>query len=252
MQAAAKSYFQTQVTTTTQGDLLIMLFDGALKFLHQAKEKIAERNYAQKGILISKAIDILSELQGSLNAKKGGELADRLQKLYFYCNSRLVMANLKLDVARIDEVIDILGGLREAFNEANAKVGSKAVPVSASQSAPRLAPAGSAPTATVSSSAYSLSAQAAGVPPRPTGLPTPAIATAPKAQPALPTPALAVVRPAGQDAAPAADAPAASIPSEAPEAAPAPRPLAFETVVTPTKAPVRRAMAAYAAVHTTE
>jgi len=136
MQSAARTYFQTQVTTTTQGDLLIMLFDGAIKFLIQAKEKIAEKNFAQKGILISRALDILSELQGSLNAQKGGDLADRLQKLYFFCSARLLMANLKMDVSKIDEVLNILHGLRDAFHEANGKVTSKAVPTTANTRSP--------------------------------------------------------------------------------------------------------------------
>ena len=145
MQSAARSYFQTQVATTTQGDLLIMLFDAALKFLRQAKEKIAARDYAQKGILISKALDILSELQGTLNAQKGGELADRLQKLYFFCSTRLLAANLNLDVAKIDEVMHILTGLREAFNEANAKVATKVVPTTGVQATGRPAVASAAP-----------------------------------------------------------------------------------------------------------
>ena len=133
MQSAVKNYIQTQVSTTTQGDLVIMLFDAALKYLHQAKEKIVEKNYAQKGILISKAMDILAELQGSLNINKGGDLADRLQKLYFFCSSRLLTANLKMDITKIDEVVGILSGLREAFSEANARVTTKAVPTTATQ-----------------------------------------------------------------------------------------------------------------------
>lgn len=133
MQSAVKNYLQTQVSTTTQGDLVIMLYDAALKFLHQAKERIAEKNYAQKGILISKALDILSELQGSLNVHKGGDLAERLQKLYFFCSSRLLTANLKMDVTKIDEVMGILSGLREAFVEANAMVTTKAVPAEPTQ-----------------------------------------------------------------------------------------------------------------------
>ena len=156
MQSAARSYFQTQVATTTQGDLLIMLFDAALKFLRQAKEKIAARDYAQNGILISKALDILSELQGTLNAQKGGELADRLQKLYFFCSTRLLAANLKLDVSKIDEVMHILTGLRDAFNEANAKVATKVVPTSGVQTAsrPSIAPAAPHVSQTAAAAAY--------------------------------------------------------------------------------------------------
>ena len=104
MQSAVKNYLQTQVSTTTQGDLVIMLYDAALKFLHQAKERIAEKNYAQKGILISKALDILAELQGSLNVNKGGELAERLQKLYFFCSTRL-LAELPITIPNLTKPV---------------------------------------------------------------------------------------------------------------------------------------------------
>lgn len=92
-----------------------MLYDGAIKFLKQAQAKIQERNYAEKGILISKAIDVISELDGSLNVQKGGDLATNLHNLYFFCNTRLLQANMKMDTKLIDDVIDILSGLREAF-----------------------------------------------------------------------------------------------------------------------------------------
>ncbi len=127
MQTAARAYLKTQVNTTSQGDILILLYEGALKYLTQAKEKIAARDYAAKGILISRALDILTELQSSLNAQKGGELADNLQRLYFYCSRRLLVANLKMDTDIVDEVIRILSGLSEAFRTANAEVaGGKA------------------------------------------------------------------------------------------------------------------------------
>lgn len=115
MRTGARAYLATQVTTTTQGDLLLMLYDAAIKFLKQAKVKIAERNYAQKGILISRALDIVSELAESLNKDKGGDLARNLHNLYFYCSTRLAKANLKMDTALVDEVIGILNGLRSAF-----------------------------------------------------------------------------------------------------------------------------------------
>ncbi len=117
MQKAVQAYFETQVTTTSQGDLLIMLYDGAIKFLVQSKVKIKEKDYAGKGILLSKAIDVISELDASLNPQKGGDLADNLHKLYFYCNTRLLNANLKLDITYVDEVIKILSGLREAYRQ---------------------------------------------------------------------------------------------------------------------------------------
>lgn len=117
MHKAANAYMQTHVTTTTPGHLVVMLYDGAITFLEQAKQEIAANNFAKKGILISQALDIIAELDGSLNNEKGGELAQNLHRLYMYCNTRLLRANLKMDTAIIDEVIGILSSFRSAFAE---------------------------------------------------------------------------------------------------------------------------------------
>jgi flagellar protein FliS len=117
MHKAANAYMQTQVTTTTPGHLLVLLYDGAISFLEQAKIHIHEKNYAQKGILISQALDIIAELDGSLNTEKGGDIAKNLHSLYIYCNSRLLSANLKMEIEPIDEVIGILSTFRSAFAE---------------------------------------------------------------------------------------------------------------------------------------
>lgn len=115
MHQAAKAYFETQITTTSPGKVLLMLYDGALNYLAQAKERIDAKDPAGKGILISKALDVINELASSLNAEKGGDLAANLTQLYFYCNKRLFMANLKMDNAIIDEVMTILSGIRSAY-----------------------------------------------------------------------------------------------------------------------------------------
>jgi flagellar protein FliS len=244
MQNAVKNYLQTQVSTTTQGDLVIMLYDAALKFLHQAKERIAEKNYAQKGILISKALDILSELQGSLNVNKGGDLAERLQKLYFFCSSRLLTANLKMDVTKIDEVVGILTGLREAFVEANAMVATKAVPTEATQNT------------RVGVTAAPLGRNHLGAVMGGASMPHPGLTTRPLAQvrPAAPTSAVAVA--AAVTPAPAAptrpEVPVASatppetaaVEAETDQEAAQSAPVVIDTP-RPTISPVRRAMAAY-------
>ncbi len=135
MLKAAQAYFQTQVNTTSQGQLLLMLYDGAIKFLRQAKERMQERDYANKGILISKAIDVISELDSSLNIQRGGDIAQNLHNLYFFCNTRLLQANMKMDQGLLDEVIKILGGLREAFAQA-----MHAAPAAQEPLAPPVAP----------------------------------------------------------------------------------------------------------------
>ena len=208
----AKAYFQTQVSTTTQGDLLIMLYDGAIKFLNQAKDKIEEKDYAQKGILISRAIDVIGELDASLNGEKGGEVAKSLHQLYFYCNTRLLKANLEMDTSIVDEVVRILEGLRDAFNQIKSQAPAITPPgagASTTQSASRLAAQpGGAPTASAArvAAAYGNAPAAPGAneqkeqpePPKASGLSAvPGPKAAPAPQPAAhepqdtPTPAQA-------------------------------------------------------------
>lgn len=140
MNKAANAYFKTNVSTTDQGHLLIMLYDGALKFLAQAREKMIARDFAAKGILISKVIDIINELSGSLNMEKGGSLATNLNNLYVLCTARLLRANLKLDLDSLDSVVKILEGLRSAYSEI---LNRPEVKNAVQQIASRMQPAGS-------------------------------------------------------------------------------------------------------------
>ncbi|MEZ0574891.1 flagellar export chaperone FliS [Halodesulfovibrio aestuarii] len=115
MKTAAQAYFSTQVSTTSQGQLLIMLYEGCLKFLNQAKTSIEEKDVAKKGMLITRAMDIINELDSSLNTEAGGEIAKNLHELYYFCNTRLLKANLLMDTTCIDEVIKIIDGVRDAY-----------------------------------------------------------------------------------------------------------------------------------------
>ncbi|WP_272700265.1 flagellar export chaperone FliS [Desulfovibrio sp. Fe33] len=111
----AKAYLATQVETTTQGELLLMLYEAAIKFLKRAKREIDNRDYAKKGIYISKAMAIIHELSESLNKEKGGDITPKLGQLYMFCTTQLVKANIRLDNKMIDDVIKILDGLRSAY-----------------------------------------------------------------------------------------------------------------------------------------
>jgi flagellar protein FliS len=241
MQSAARSYFQTQVTTTTQGDLLIMLFDGALKFLSQAREKLLEKNYAQKGILISKALDILTELQATLNPEKGGKLAERLRMLYLYCSTRLLRANMSLDVDALDETVRILTGLREAFAEANSRVTTRAVEATSAQDmAPRIVPTSpamghGAALGNLGVAAYAKAGVASETPQSAVPAASPAQAAGPSSrQPASDGPSLEDIQEAIRNVPPAPPVVTVQETDPAPVAV-QPRPIT----------PVRRAMAAY-------
>ena len=164
MLKAAKAYLSTQVTTATQGDLLLMLYDTAIKHIKLAKDKMAERDFAAKGILITKAIEIISELHESLNKEKGGEVARNLSKMYFMCNTRLLQANMEMNPKRLDEVVGILSGLRQAFaqiipgQEGRAPASQSAVLRPEAESMPAAKPVAAAPSyPTAYPSAYPLS-----------------------------------------------------------------------------------------------
>ena len=141
MNKAAQAYFQTKVSTTDQGQLLIMLYDGALNYLQQARDKMLARDFAGKGILISKVIDIVNELSASLNMDKGGSLAVNLNNLYILCTARLLQANLKMNVESLDSVVHILSGLRGAYAQI---IETPEARRAAAEIAGRMQPAGSA------------------------------------------------------------------------------------------------------------
>ena len=114
---ASQAYFQTRATTTSQGEVVVLLYDGAISFLNRAVDQIKVKNYAEKGILISKALDVINELDSTLNHDKGGNLANNLHSLYLFCSTSLLKANLKMDIELITKVIDILSNLKSAFQE---------------------------------------------------------------------------------------------------------------------------------------
>jgi len=129
----ARAYLTTQVETTTQGELLIMLYDAAIKFLKRAKIEIDNKDYAKKGIYISKAMAIIHELAESLNKDKGGDITPKLSQLYMFCTSQLLKANIRMDKKMIDDVIRILDGLRSAYAQIIPGQAGKADPASAAQ-----------------------------------------------------------------------------------------------------------------------
>lgn len=117
MLKAAKVYLATQVTTASKGDLLVMLYDTAIKHLRQSIEKMRERDMAGKGILITKTLAIIGELQRSLDHERGGEISKNLEGLYVFCTNRLLTANIKVNPDMVQDVINVLTGLRQAFAE---------------------------------------------------------------------------------------------------------------------------------------
>ena len=109
------TYQETAVTTGNKGRLIVLLYEGAIKFLRLAIEELEAKNYESKGRYICKAQDIINELNAVLDMDTGGEIADNLRRLYVFMCNRLSQANVKRDPQMIREVVTILQELNQSW-----------------------------------------------------------------------------------------------------------------------------------------
>ncbi len=116
--AQAKQYKQQQIETSSPEELLILLYDGAIRFCNLAKTAFKENNIEKYHNNLLKAQRILTEFMSSLDMEMGGDMAKNLFMLYEYLHHCLVQANLKKEVDKIDEVLSHLRTLKSTWEEA--------------------------------------------------------------------------------------------------------------------------------------
>jgi len=104
-----------------------MLYDGALRFIEQARVAIKQKNLAAQNDSLQKALRIIAELTSSLDMDRGGEIATNLFSLYNFCYSELVTANIMDDESKLDAVIVVLVGLRDGWVQLDAQQKSNSV-----------------------------------------------------------------------------------------------------------------------------
>jgi flagellar protein FliS len=109
------TYRQTEIESRTPLELVVMLYDGALRFTAEAREAIVRRDIRSRQQSLSRALAIVSELQSTLDMESGGDLAAELDKLYGFVRDRLVDASLKQDLKPLDEARRVLATLREGW-----------------------------------------------------------------------------------------------------------------------------------------
>jgi flagellar secretion chaperone FliS len=114
---AMEAYQQTAIATQSKGRLIVMLYDGAVKFLKLAIKELEAENYAAKGQYINRAQDIINELNAVLDMEAGGEIAENLRKLYLFMGRHLNQANVKRDPQMIREVIGLLEELNQGWKD---------------------------------------------------------------------------------------------------------------------------------------
>lgn len=121
------AYKQTAVGTATPEKLIVMLYVGALKFLHLGEKAIEEKEYEIAHENLTRVQDILTELNVTLDMEKGGEIAANLRELYSFYYQEVVKANIAKDAAYLQPVKIFLETFRDVWIETAkiARMGAK-------------------------------------------------------------------------------------------------------------------------------
>ncbi len=112
-----KEYRYNEISTSSQGKLILMMYEGAAKFTKMALISMEKGDIASKGNHIQKAHDIINELSISLDMQKGGEVSLRLERLYQFMLGQLTLANIKSDAKALESVLKILTPLHDAWEQ---------------------------------------------------------------------------------------------------------------------------------------
>lgn len=134
---AYNKYQQNQVLSASPEQILIMLYDGAIRFTRQAIIALEEDNIA--GFLhgVTKSMAIIAEFSNSLDHSIGGEIAENLDALYNFMIRELTQANLHKDIEKMRVVEQLLVDLRSTWGEAILVNKQEQIPVNQILSIPR-------------------------------------------------------------------------------------------------------------------
>ena len=109
-------YKKVDVETASQGKLIVMLFNGAIQRAEEAKRQLERGGVEGVHNNLIRAQDIIGELRGALNMS-AGDLARNLDRLYEYFQHLLIMANIRKQIAPIEECIRHLTSMRDTWKE---------------------------------------------------------------------------------------------------------------------------------------
>lgn len=115
MQNQYQAYQNNSVNTASPGELTLMLYNGCLKFIKQAKKGIEEKNFEMKNTNIQKAQKIIQELMVTID--QDAPIAKEVMPLYDFINRRLMEANVNNEVAILDEAAELVTEFRDTWKE---------------------------------------------------------------------------------------------------------------------------------------
>lgn len=122
--AAPKSYQLNDILTAPPGRLVVLLYDGAGRFLRQAAAAMRAGDIQRSNASMQRAEAIIDELLVTLNYDQGGEIAASLRDVYLFCRRLLNESRLERDAEKVDSVVDLLGELREAWAQIDPTTGA--------------------------------------------------------------------------------------------------------------------------------
>ena len=113
---ARQAYAESSVMTASREQLVVMLYDGAIRFLRQSAEAMRVGSREQSRNRMRRAEAIIDELNTTLDMSYG-DIPARLRSIYLFCKRQLIQANVESDPDKIDVVVKLLAELREAWDQ---------------------------------------------------------------------------------------------------------------------------------------
>jgi flagellar secretion chaperone FliS len=113
--SSPNAYRASAVLTATSEQLVVMLYDGARRFLYQAGVAMQNEKIETSHLKLRRAEAIITHLRNTLDLEQG-EVPARLQAIYLFCNRHLNEARVQRDPQKIEQVSNLLGELRDAWN----------------------------------------------------------------------------------------------------------------------------------------
>lgn len=120
----AEAYRRVNAETRSPLELVVMLYDGAIRFIGDAQDAADRNDIAARTRAVSRALAIVTELQNTLRLDEGGDVARELDRLYSYITTRLLDSNVKRDRKALDEVHRLLSTVREGWAQVTTPTGA--------------------------------------------------------------------------------------------------------------------------------
>jgi flagellar protein FliS len=128
MYKRSNTYQEIAVQTSSPTKLVVMLYEGAVRFLGQSVTAIKSKDIDTKRQSIDRAMAVIQHLQSTLDRDRGGDVAAELDRLYIYITSKVLEGSNKLQTAPIEEAIKLLNVLLSGWEEIVKKEQENAVP----------------------------------------------------------------------------------------------------------------------------